>query len=52
MPSEFGVNLIASLSGNAGLGVTARAIAGALQHHRVPFVMLDLQHPWGGRLPI
>ena len=51
MPAEFGINLVASVSGNAGLGVTARATATALQRHSVPFVIADLQHPWGGRLP-
>jgi glycosyltransferase involved in cell wall biosynthesis len=50
--AEFGINLVASLSGNSGLGVTARAIAGALQRHGVPFVVVDLLHPWGGKLPI
>ena len=52
MPTDFGINLIASVSGNAGLGVTARSIALALQRHEVPFVIVDVQHPWGGRLPL
>lgn len=36
-PAEFGVNLVASISGNIGLGVTARSFAAALEKHDVPF---------------
>lgn len=52
MLPEFGINLVASVSGNAGLGVTARNTALALQRHDVPFVIVDMQHPWGGQVPI
>ncbi len=52
MPTEFGINLIASVSGNSGLGVTARSFALSLQRHGVPFVVVDIQYPWGGKLPI
>ena len=52
MPADFGVNLVASLSGDSGLGVTARNFALALQRHRVPFSVVDVRHPWGDALPV
>lgn len=51
-PGEFGVNLVASVSGNIGLGVTARGFAAALEKHGVPFAIADLGHEWGGTQPI
>lgn len=52
LPAGFGVNLVASISGNIGLGVTARSFAAALEKHGVPFAIADLGHEWGGRHPI
>jgi hypothetical protein len=52
-PAGFGINLVASIAGNIGLGVTARNIARALQRHGVPFVIADVDHGFGGgRHPI
>jgi glycosyltransferase involved in cell wall biosynthesis len=50
--ADFGINLIASISGNVGLSVTARNMARALQKHGVPFVIADVSHEWGGKLAI
>jgi hypothetical protein len=49
---DFGINLVAAISGNIGLGVTARNIARSLERHGVPFVIADVNHDWGGNLPI
>lgn len=43
----FGINLIGSLSGSIGLGVTTRAIASLLQAKEVPFSIYDVPHGWG-----
>ena len=51
-PTPFGLNLVASVSGDAGLGVTARSIAFELQRHAVPFTIVDVRHPWGGELAV
>jgi len=40
------------VSGNAGLGVTARNVALSLQQHRVPCVILDAQHTWGEKVAV
>lgn len=49
---SFGVNLIASVRGDAGLGVTARNIARALLRHEVALSIVDVPHPWGGALAV
>ncbi len=51
MGKGFGVNLVAAVTGNAGLGVTARNVALSLQQHGVPLVILDTIHSWGERVP-
>jgi glycosyltransferase involved in cell wall biosynthesis len=45
--SAFGINLIASVSGDAGLGVAARLVARSLQRHGVPFKIFDAPVLWG-----
>jgi glycosyltransferase involved in cell wall biosynthesis len=45
--SDFGINLVASVSGDAGLGVTARVVARSLQRHGVPFTIFDAPVLWG-----
>jgi glycosyltransferase involved in cell wall biosynthesis len=52
LPAEFGINLVANLSANAGMGVTSRNMARALRRHGVPLAIADLGYPWGGRHPV
>jgi len=52
MSAPLGINLVASVSGDAGLGVTARNVALALRHHAVPFSIVDIRHPWGRPLHV
>lgn len=51
-PADFGINLVASLSGNVGLGVTARSFAAMLRKNGVPLVVADVGHDWGGKVPV
>ena len=52
MANAFGVNLVASVTGDAGLGVTARNVARMLERHDVPFTILDVRHPWGAAVQV
>lgn len=50
LPAGFGFNLIASITGNVGLSVSARNLVKSMQMHGVPFVVADIGHQWGGKV--
>jgi len=52
LPAEFGVNLVATIGTNVGLGVHSRSLAASLERHGVPFSIVSVGHDWGGAVPI
>ena len=52
IPAGFGVNLVASIATNVGLGVLSRGLAGSLERHGVPFSIVSVGHDWGGTVPL
>lgn len=51
-PDGFGINLVASIGTNVGVGVHSRALAAALERHGVPFAIAGVGHDWGGEVAI
>jgi hypothetical protein len=49
--SDFGINLVASVSGDAGLGSASRLVARSLTQHGVPFTIFDARVLWGAQVP-